>query len=337
MLHHWHAPLADEIAPTSVEFLRALRGPTHIHLPGRDSSRCRAVVTLLHGNEPSGLTAVHALLRQGVEPAVDIHFFIPSTVAALTEPLFHHRMLSGERDLNRCFKPPFSDDPQSRLAKTILDSLEELQPEAMIDVHNTSGAGPSFGVATFMDDRHEALVRLFSHRMVITDLLLGSVMDLSGRLCPTVTIECGGARDEESDRMALIGMTQFLSLDNVLELGAPDDMSMDYFHNPMRLELKPGAAVSYGSAALPIAGICLLPDVEHLNFNYVEPHTQIGFITGDFTELLQARTRDGEDRLQRYFLVEDGMLTARLRMKFFMVTNNPEIARTDCILYLVPA
>jgi hypothetical protein len=335
VLHYWSNPAAEEVAPGAIEFLEALPGPTHIFIPGRDPSRCRVVVSLLHGNEPSGFMAIHALLRQQIRPAVDIHFFIASVAAARTRPLFFYRMLPGERDLNRCFRPPFDDNAQSQLAKAILDILHALKPEAIVDVHNTSGAGPSFGVAVYMDAQHEALTSLFTHRLVITDLVLGSVMELTETLCPTVTIECGGAKDDESDRVALIGMTQFVGLEDVLNL-APDNVAMEFFRNPLRLELQQGAAISYGMHALPIKGVNLLPDVEHLNFNFVEPGTPLGFVTGEVDTVLRARSNTGEDTVLQYFLVQDNQLLTRQRMKFFMVTNNPEIARTDCLLYFVP-
>ena len=41
------------------EFLRALGGPACLFLRGQDRSRTRALVTLLHGNEPSGAIALH--------------------------------------------------------------------------------------------------------------------------------------------------------------------------------------------------------------------------------------------------------------------------------------
>lgn len=336
-LHVWRDPKPDDIAPLLPDFLNALPGPTHIQLSGRGNSRCRVAVTLLHGNEPSGLSAFHALLRQGIEPAVDIHLFIVNVEAARAQPLFSHRMLPGERDLNRSFRAPFADDSQGRLARTLLNCWQTLAPEALIDIHNTSGAGPSFGVVTAIDSAHESLISLFSHRVVMTDLVLGSVMDLSGRFCPVVTIECGGARSDESDHTALIGLTQYLSLEQVLELVPGNDVIMDYFHHPVRLELVAGAAVEYGHELLLVRGVTLLPDLEQLNFKEVAPGTRLGIVSGELTDVLQARTSQGDDRLQHFFHIDDGYLTARVRMKFFMVTNNPEIARTDCLLYFVPA
>ncbi|WP_339856190.1 succinylglutamate desuccinylase/aspartoacylase domain-containing protein [Pseudohongiella acticola] len=335
-LHVWRNPLPDTVAGSLPEFLAELPGPTHIQLSGRDTSRCRVVVTLLHGNEPSGVSAVHALLRQGIEPAVDLHIFIVNVDAARAPPLFSHRMLPGERDLNRCFRAPFDDNPQSQLARTLLDCWQALAPEALIDIHNTSGLGPSFGVITAIDPAHEALISLFTHRVVMTDLVMGSVMDLSGRFCPVVTIECGGARSEESDRTALIGLTQYASLTTVLDLN-PGDVIMDYFHHPLRLELLPGALIGYGRELPKELGVTLYPDLEQLNFNYVEPGTELGGIKGELTEVLQAKSSDDTERLLHFFYVDRGRLYARVRMKFFMVTNNPEIARTDCLLYFVPA
>lgn len=115
------------------DLLCALPGPTHIQLLGRDGSRCRVVVTLSHGNEPSGLSAVHALLRQGIEPTVDIHIFIVNVNvdAARAQPFFSHRMLPGDRDLNRCFKAPFGND---RSGVRLSDGFEwSFLPGASVD------------------------------------------------------------------------------------------------------------------------------------------------------------------------------------------------------------
>jgi len=81
----------------------------------------------------------------------------------------------------------------------------------------------------------------------------------------------------------------------------------------------------------------LRPDLAQWNFNHVEPGTRLGYLIGELTEVLQARTSQGEDRLLDFFYVDKGGLIARVRMKFFMATNSPEIARMDCLLYFVPA
>ena len=94
------SPSPSGVPPTAEALLRELGGPAWIRVAGRDRSRTRAVVTLIHGNEPSGLRAVHAWLRSGAQPAVNAVFFIASPAAALEPPGFAFRTLPGKLDLN---------------------------------------------------------------------------------------------------------------------------------------------------------------------------------------------------------------------------------------------
>ena len=136
-------PLSTALGNNVQEFLEILGAPACLFLEGEDSSRTRAMVTLLHGNEPSGTIALHRWLRSGQRPAVNVVCIVASIAAALEPPPFSYRMLPRARDLNRCFKPPF-DDAQGALAEEILEILHMHHPEAVVDVHNTSGSGPSW-------------------------------------------------------------------------------------------------------------------------------------------------------------------------------------------------
>lgn len=317
-----------------MEFLNSLPGPTHIHLTGSDSSRSRAAVTLLHGNEPSGLFAIFEVLKREIRPVVDLHFFILNVDAARQAPGFIYRMLPQHKDMNRCFKEPFGDSEPELIAKSLLQKLRQLQPECVIDIHNTSGSSPSFGVTTFMDERHDALVSLFTHRMIVTDLQLGSLMEISETMMPTVTIESGGAQDLESNAMATEGLIRYLTLDDVLSK-QHGDMTLEFFHNPMRLELHAGKDIAYGDHCLIEQGVTLLPSVEHYNFGYVDTATHLGFVAGKLQEILSVRDNAEKERVTEYFEVIDGELYPRKKIKLFMVTSNPEIARKDCLFYLV--
>lgn len=333
---YWHAPSAQAVGGSATEFLHKLKGPTHVFIPGRDPSRCRAVVTLQHGNEPSGFIGLYHLIRKQIKPAVDLHCFIASVAAAQRAPGFFYRMLPGEDDLNRCFKSPYGDSAQSRLAKGLLDTLGQFQPEAIIDVHNTSGSGPAFGVTTFMDPRHEALVSLFTHRIIVTDLSLGALMEISEVRFPTVTVECGGAQDLEAHRLAEEGLIEFARRDDVLT-PPPADFALEFFYNPMRLELRQGASICYRDSPSPEHDVTLPPQVEHLNFGFVDAGISLGFVGTDMPSVLSARDSHGAEMLERFFIEKEGRLLAREQLKLFMVTTNAEIARTDCLFYFVPA
>lgn len=92
-------PLATEIGADVEAFLRYLGGPASIFLEGPDNSRTRAFVTLLHGNEPSGVMALFRWLKSGRQPAVNTLCIVASVGTALATPLFSQRILpSSDRD-----------------------------------------------------------------------------------------------------------------------------------------------------------------------------------------------------------------------------------------------
>jgi len=332
--YYWSNPQPTEIGGSAYDFLKLLPGPMHIYLQGADSSRSRVITTLLHGNEPSGLHGLFSLLKQGVRPQVDIHVLIPSVHAAKQAPGFIYRMLPHHKDLNRCFKQPFEDSEQGQLAREIVDIIDAANPECVIDVHNTSGSSPSFGVTTYMNQQHDALVSLFTHRMIVTDIKLGALMELSTQERPMITIECGGAQDEESHLLAAEGLKRFMELENVLSV-QHSDMSLEFFHNPMRLELTEGSDIAYGDHSLLQDGVTLLPDIENHNFGYVDPDVKLGFVAGNLADKLKINNPLGEENIGDYFRLEDGALYPSRRLKLFMVTGIPEIARKDCLCYLV--
>jgi len=332
--HYWKNPAPADIGENATEFLKRLSGPTHIHITGKNSARARAVVTLLHGNEPSGLHAVYNVLQQRIEAAVDMHFFIASVDAAKQAPGFIYRMLPHHRDLNRCFKPPFDVDEQGLLALELLQTLQAINPECLIDIHNTSGSSPAFGVTTSMDNRHNALVSLFTHRMIVTDLALGSLMEISESILPAVTIECGGALDAESSLLATEGLIRYCTFDKVLT-DKHSDLTLEYFHNPIRMELLEGSDIAYGDHCLIEDGVTLLPDIENHNFGFVDSACHLGFVSGQLNSVLTAKDSEGNERVGDYFELREGELYPTRRLKLFMVTTNPEIARKDCLFYFV--
>lgn len=205
----------------------------------------------------------------------------------------------------------------------------------MIDIHNTSGSSPAFGVTTFMDAKHNALVSLFTHRIIVTDLSLGSLMEISESILPAVTIECGGAASEESSALATEGLIKYLTFEDVLSEGH-SDLILEHFENPVRLELREGASIAYADHHFIGHGVTLMPDIENKNFGSVDPSYRLGFLSGDIAELLTARDSKGVERLDEFFSSKDGELYPNKALKFFMVTTNPEIAKNDCLFYLVP-
>ncbi len=333
LIRYWYNPSPSMVGETVEDFLNEMAGPTLIHIPGKDRKRKRAICTLLHGNEPSGTRAIFRWLREEVEPAVDVLCFFGSVTTALQIPNFFFRHLPEDKDLNRCFREPF-DTHQGRIAKAFLDILEDMKPEALIDIHNTSGMGPSFSVSLKQDAEHEALTSLFTERMLITSLRLGALFEYSERNVPTVTIECGGGQDPRSDEIAYKGVKRFVSEQDVLK-PASTDWSLEVLYEPVRLELDDNTVISYSESQDVYADITLPPDVERHNFGRIETDVQLGWVNPESWSKLKVQTSDGNDIKEEILKLEDNRLYPAQPLKLFMITTNPSIAKSDCVFYAV--
>jgi hypothetical protein len=326
---------APELAGDSAgDFLERLGGPTAFLFPGHDPQRTRAFITLLHGNEPSGVIALRGLLKDGLRPAVNLLCVVASVPAALEAPGFAHRMLPRARDLNRCFRPPFSDS-QGELAAAILGLLREHGPEAVVDMHNTSGSGPSFGVCTHLDRQHDTLVSLFTHRLIVSQLRLGALMEISDERCPTVTIEVGGRGDAAAHALAREGLARYATAREVLARPDAPTPPMEVLTDPIRLELLDGVTLTYGDAPRRSHDITLCSDIERLNFGVVGLGHRLGWVRRDPRELFRARDAAGRCAVASLVRARDGELYPVQDLKLFMITNNAAIAQSDCLFYAV--
>lgn len=328
-LTHLHNPSIDDLGQNGFEFLSRLGGPSVIHIDGKDNSRCRVMVTLLHGNEPSGLKATHTLIQQGILPSTSLKIIIASVVAARTEPLFSHRMLPGQRDLNRCFADSVFD-LQGQLAKAIAEQIHEFSPEAVIDLHNTSGSGPAFCVSIKDQPEHVALASHFTRRVIQTDIRLGSIME-QDFACPIVTVEAGGAQDLDADRNALRGLKSFVTAHNVFER----KRNMEILRQPRRLEINSEATICFGDSPDASRHITIFQDVEKLNFGVTQPSHVLGWVNGKGLDHFHLDDKDQE--VSTFFRLERGQLLTNCALKLFMVTTRAEIAKSDCLFYFIKA
>lgn len=336
VLATWKDPKPDEIAETAEAFLEQLDGATAVFQHGRQAGVRRAVVTLLHGNEPSGFRACHRWLKEGHQPLYDTLLIIASVHAAKQSPLFSQRHLVHERDLNRCFRAPFDIDEQGVLASEILAMLENFAPECVVDLHNTSGDGPSFSVSIELNSQQMALASLFTGRLILTDLRLGAIMECSSVERPMITIECGGAKESKADNVAYKGLQRLLTQPNVLSLECRET-GLEIFTTPVRVELKSGVTLAYGGS-LPIGmDIVLDEDIERFNFQEVREDMTVGFVGSRGLGALVAHNAEGRNVIADLFRIESGRLMPARPLKLFMATANATVAKSDCLFYAVCA
>lgn len=327
----WEAPTPQDVGQTVEDFLVKLAEPTFLWLPGLDATRTRAVSTLLHGNEPSGVRALHRWIREGQQPQVNLLCFIGSIGAALTDPLFSHRCAPEGQDLNRCFRSPF-EGREGAIAQAMLYELHHAQPEALIDLHNTSGRSPAYGVSTLNRDIQETLTGVFCDHLIVTDLRLGTLMEATEYDWPTVTIEAGGAKDPQADELAFRGLTRYALAKDFLDISSP----VTVLHHPIRVELQKGATVAYNCAPIPDVDLTLPPDVDRLNFGLWSPQETLGWVGARGLDVLWAKNAMGQNLSSAIFTVHNGELRLAHPSRLRMVTTNPEIAQSDCLFYILP-
>ena len=328
-LHTRSAPAPESWPADAEAFLRSLTGPTWIDQPGRDPSRHRTVSTLLHGNEPSGTRAILAWLRSGATPAVDTSFFVASVEAALTPPVFGHRVLFGHADLNRCFRPPYAGE-EGGLAEAVLEHVRKRSSEALVDLHNTTGDTPAYGVGPRDDPARLALTSLFAGRYVHSDLRLGALVEAVQEELPSVVIECGRAGSSVADEIARAGLERFLLAESLEPAQAP---AMTVVGSPVRVCLQPGLVLRYGEG--PDEGADLVVDaaVDRHNFEPLVPGDSLGWVRSGGPWPFVATRADGAEVSRELFEVDAGHVRARRPFVPIMMTTDAEIAVQDCIFY----
>ncbi len=323
--------LSALLQDSPLELLQKLGRPTWITIPGEDTSRCRAIVTLLHANEPSGLKAIHSLLTNGVQPQTNLGIFIASVEAALYPPAFSHRCLPEESDLNRCFGQSANSN-QHKLAADFLEILRDFGPEAVVDTHNTSGHSEVFAVATKNSQAIHQVTQLFTHKLVVIKQSMGTLIEQEIG-CPVVTVEFGGFLDPNADLAATQSLEQFLTRGNLF-YAEPE--FMQELINPLRLEVSRECQLQYASTVEEEAELTMFNTIDQLNFRSLDKGTTIGWIhVDDFNKLIVKDAR-GNNISNQLFQVNSGQLMTRQNMTIFMATTDPHIAKSDCLLYLCP-
>ena len=322
-------------ASNAEQFIHALGEPSWFVFTGVDDSRTRVIVTLLHGNEPSGTEATLALLKESFIPTVTTYVLVASVECAMTEPMFSYRSLKGSHDLNRCFAHKLGKQDTSAhvLARQIVSDIEGIKPELIIDVHNTSGDGPGFCVAPASSnyrDQLEPFANLFTNTLVLTDIHIGALMEHDFG-APIITVECGGNRSDDSHQLAYHGFKRYMSLADCKQM--PKVTKFTTYRHPLRLEMKENYYLNYASEYQLGSDLTLRHDIETLNFATTLPEQNLGWLGPEGLKGLQAIDIDGVDHVHDYFVVKNNALHARDRLHLFMVTKNLEIAVSDCLFY----
>lgn len=312
------------------EFLDWLGGPALVHLRGRDRSRARLLSGGLHGNEPSGFRALHALLRDPPPLATDAFLFLGNVPAARLAPRFTHRQVPGEEDMNRVWCGDAST-PLRRVAHEVLARLAGAPLEAAIDLHNNSGRNPCYAVVPAgLDARRSGMARAWTHRQLLCEgIALGTLVE--GLSCPAVVIECGQCGCPHADDLARAGAERWLGAESPFE-PAPAGDSAACLHRALgRVLVPPGVRLAFGPS--DAADLVVDPTLDRLNFTRVPAGTAIARCATPRGRML-ATDLAGADATAAFLLHEGGEVRLARACVPMMITTVASIASSDCLCYL---
>lgn len=332
--YYYDESFRNQIKSTAPGFLNQLKGLAVFDVKGKDPSRTRVVTTLIHGNEPSGFIAGHLWLRSGKIPTTNVRMIFCNTEAAQQRPIFTRRYVGQSEceDLNRYFgKNKENADPELlQRAQAIRQAIEEVDPEAIIDLHNTSGLSSAFAVAVNDNAQMLDLTSLFADKLIITGLGVGALMEVKFN-APVITIECGGANELMSHQVATEGLDTYFTQD---QLFGQREKEVSLHYNPIRIELTNDASVGYASHKLLSADITLIPDIEQFNRQPTPVGEFLGWFNGEGPLPLRAVDEKKQCQIDNLLYCEDGRIYAKQTLQMFMATTNRDIASNDCITYV---
>ncbi len=314
------------------ELLRALGRPTLIRVPGTGEQAPRAVATLLHGDESTGLRAIMRILRRRHTYPFDLYVVVGNVPAALADDGFAHRYLDEQEDFNRIWGLGEPTTRMRRAADGILEELRAAGLESLVDIHNNSGDNPFYAIVT----RHRAdmlnLATLFTTTLLSWDLGAHTLMEALDEDCAAIAVECGLAGAPESAAFALDGLRRYLGARSL----ETDRVRRDYdlLGGLRKVMIRPEVTFRFGGDVSGDADFAIAEDADMHNFVEVPEGHVLGHVHPGAALPIVAFDAEGNDVTDEHFTtVDDTVITTRPAIPV-MMTRTVEAARKDCLFYL---
>jgi len=327
-------PSDSELKADYQQFLLSLIGPTIIDITGKNNKKTRVFTTLMQGDEPSGLAAIHRWLTQDWQdekPETNVRFIIVSVEAASKNPIFSQRHLKDGLDINRCFNSGLKHGYFQR-ANLIDSAIRSVNPDCVIDIHNTSGNSPSFTVAKSACSVTLNLASVFSDTLILSGISHGALTEQSFD-CPTLTIEAGSHLDQQSYELLYQGISQITSTPCLCQLNSSNVVKV--LNKPYRLVLQTDSTLSFNNEDLGNEGVTIKNTIEQFNFGSANSGQIIGWLDSEGFDHLQLLDESNEDRIEDFLQIRENKLLLKENVLIFKATTSIDLAKNDCIFYLL--
>ena len=325
--------LPDELLEfDELSLLRELGGPTLIRVPGAGHLPPRAVTTLLHGDESTGLQAMLRILRRRHRRPYDLYVALGNVEAAAAPPGFAHRYLDGQQDMNRIFDGDETSTAQREAAGAIRAELEAAGVTSLVDVHNNTGDNPFYAIVTNDRPATVNLATLLTTTVVRWEFRLDTLLESLHEGVAACALECGLPGRAASLRFAVDALRRYLGEQEL----ATDRLQRDaeILTDLRRVTVRDDARVRFGGTLDGTVDLVLPPDGDVHNFTEVPAGHLIGHVTP--TGALPVTVTDADDRdVTADDVVRDGdrLVLARPAVPL-MMTRSEAAVRRDCLFYL---
>lgn len=308
------------------ELHNILNGPTLFHLPGRRTPAL-FISVLLHGNEPVGWNAIRHLLyhHQNKELPRALSLFIGNTHAAKN----HQRRLDNQLDFNRIWNT--GDTPEHRMTKQVCDEMKHAGLFASIDIHNNTGLNPHYACVNKLDPSFLHLATLFDRTVIYFTRPEGVQSLAFSEFTTAVTLECGQPDNHQGVTHAIEYLTACLNMAEIPSHPiAKHDIEL--FHTVATVRIAPNIEVGFKEDRVDL---CLVDDIDHLNFRELPIDTLIGWQPLNSDLALKTTNEQDQEVSDSFFRLDGTALRVRRPVMPAMLTRDTKIIRQDCLCYLM--
>ncbi len=314
-----------EIKPKDITQL--ISAPALIHLRGK-KERAFFISILLHGNEFSGLIILQRILQKYRRQALPMSLILfIANPQACAQGL---RQLKGQPDFNRIWKG--GSLYEESLIQPVLRYARDQNIRGAIDIHNNSGKNPVYACINKQTEEAFRLAQAFSEKIVYftkPDTVLSMALS---EICPSVVIECGLPGDSAGIASGVQLMETILDPAERWKKGKIKDISV--YHTRAALHIDPDTAVSFHSRPFLKEGhLCFVSHLDEFNFKLLKA----GAVLGKISDPKQIRLLDksGLNIFDQFFEIVENNLTVKSPFIPCMLTKNAQIAKSDCLGYIM--
>ena len=326
---------ADDVPATPLAWLHSLSSSSVIDFVGHEKHPWRVITSLLKGNSPSGLIAIHRLIKAGAfaKLKVNVRIIIASVEAAQQKPAFSNSVLPGGTNLDRCFGSTSLSHYYLR-AQLLASSIRQVKPEAIVDMQNSQTTTKPFAMSIKQSHDHLALTSLFCQTLIVSNLKLGAIFEQAFN-CPIISVQCGDAQDKQSHQLTETGLIAFIEQKDLTLRELP--VEIDVIHDPKLISLAPDTSLTWQTTPTEtdttLADITLNDSITKHSFSVFKQLTQIGWTNNQKPRLLISN-QTNDEQLSNYITVESGQIFCQPGTFVFAVNSPLSVSANDTLFYI---